>query len=125
MSWIESGLQIQESTAKPTQLVRVRFESGCPSALLKFWVFPCRAPGFICGRMKPSTTVRVCKIEEEERCLCVRGVPRRCRRVRGVDRVGPGRQWVPPGRRLIITAPGILDTFETDEEVGVYQSDLL
>jgi hypothetical protein len=28
-------------------------------------------------------------------------------------------------RRLIITAPGILDTFETDEEVGVYQSDLL
>jgi hypothetical protein len=27
-------------------------------------------------------------------------------------------------RRLIITAPGILDTFETDEEVGVYQSDL-
>jgi hypothetical protein len=28
-------------------------------------------------------------------------------------------------RRLIITAPGILDTFETDEEVGAYQSDLL
>ena len=28
-------------------------------------------------------------------------------------------------RRLIITAPGILDTFETDEEVGVYQCDLL
>jgi hypothetical protein len=28
-------------------------------------------------------------------------------------------------RRLIITAPGILDTCETDEEVGVYQSDLL
>lgn len=27
-------------------------------------------------------------------------------------------------RRLIITAPGILDTFETDEEVGLYQSDL-
>jgi hypothetical protein len=27
-------------------------------------------------------------------------------------------------RRLIITAPGILDTFETDKEVGVYQSDL-
>jgi hypothetical protein len=27
-------------------------------------------------------------------------------------------------RRLIITAPGVLDTFETDEEVGVYQSDL-
>jgi hypothetical protein len=27
-------------------------------------------------------------------------------------------------RKLIITAPGILDTFETDEEVGVYQSDL-
>jgi hypothetical protein len=27
-------------------------------------------------------------------------------------------------RRLIITAPGILDTFETDVEVGVYQSDL-
>jgi hypothetical protein len=27
-------------------------------------------------------------------------------------------------RRLIITAPGILDTFETDEEVGEYQSDL-
>jgi len=27
-------------------------------------------------------------------------------------------------RRLIITAPGILDTFETDEEVGMYQSDI-
>jgi hypothetical protein len=27
-------------------------------------------------------------------------------------------------RRLIITAPGIVDTFETDEEVGVYQSDI-
>jgi hypothetical protein len=27
-------------------------------------------------------------------------------------------------RRLIITAPGILDTVETDEEVGVYQSDV-
>jgi hypothetical protein len=27
-------------------------------------------------------------------------------------------------RRLIITAPGILDTFETDEEVGMYQSDV-
>jgi hypothetical protein len=27
-------------------------------------------------------------------------------------------------RRLIIAAPGILDTFETDEEVGVYQSDV-
>ena len=27
-------------------------------------------------------------------------------------------------RRLIITAPGILDTFDTDVEVGVYQSDL-
>ena len=27
-------------------------------------------------------------------------------------------------RRLVITAPGILDTFESDEEVGVYQSDL-
>jgi len=27
-------------------------------------------------------------------------------------------------RRLIITAPGILDAFETDEEVGVYQSDV-
>ena len=26
--------------------------------------------------------------------------------------------------KLIITAPGILDTVETDEEVGVYQSDL-
>ena len=26
-------------------------------------------------------------------------------------------------RRLVITALGILDTFETDEEVGVYQSD--
>jgi len=25
---------------------------------------------------------------------------------------------------LIITAPGILDTFETDEEVGMYQSDV-
>jgi hypothetical protein len=34
--------------------------------------------------MKPSTTVRVRRIEEEP-CLC----PRRCRRVRGVDRVGP------------------------------------
>jgi hypothetical protein len=27
-------------------------------------------------------------------------------------------------RRLIITAPGILDTFESDDEAGVYQSDL-
>jgi hypothetical protein len=34
------------------------------------------------------------------------------------EELGPCR------RRLIITAPGILDTFDTDEEVGVYQSDL-
>jgi hypothetical protein len=27
-------------------------------------------------------------------------------------------------RRLIITAPGILDIFDTDEEVGVYQSEV-
>jgi hypothetical protein len=27
-------------------------------------------------------------------------------------------------RRLIITAPGILDTFESDDEAGVYQSDM-
>jgi len=27
-------------------------------------------------------------------------------------------------KRLIMTAPGILDTFETDEQVGAYQSDL-
>jgi hypothetical protein len=27
-------------------------------------------------------------------------------------------------QKLIMTAPGILDTFETDEEVGVYQSDV-
>ena len=32
--------------------------------------FPCRATGLVCGRMKPSVTVRVRK--EDESCLCPR-----------------------------------------------------
>jgi len=31
---------------------------------------------------------------------CVRGVPRRCRPVRGVDGTGRGHRWVPPRAQI-------------------------
>src|SRR5262245_57451641 len=45
--------------------------------------------------MKPSITLCVRKMEESMSHVGVRGVLRRCRRVREIDGIGPTHQWVP------------------------------
>jgi hypothetical protein len=66
--------------------------------------------------MERSTTVRVGRIEEAKRrsFVCIRGVPRRCRRIRGVDGIGPRHQWVPPGARCRICRNDSLRTKVND-----------
>ena len=44
---------------------------NCLGFDLRLSFFPCRTTGLICERMKPSSTVRVHRFEEEERpCRC-------------------------------------------------------
>jgi hypothetical protein len=54
---------------------------------------------FHCGRMKSSITMRVCRSKRRS-LVCVRSVPRRCRRVRAVNGVGTRHQWVPHGAAM-------------------------
>src|SRR6478672_5293342 len=43
---------------RKTNAIRAKLGLGCPSALLKFYFFPCRAPGFICGRINRRSACR-------------------------------------------------------------------